>query len=567
MIYTNITVTLPDIKNEQGFEVKDKGNGVRYLYYTKNSHRDKHGNLKHNRHSIGRIVTDEVTELDVLMPNDKYYSFYAKTNPPAGATLRGVGRPKTKEEHGQPYQDHEVYAFGYMLSCYLLAHNLGLDDILKQSFGTKVQKEIMAVASAMASKNNYGLSMIEDFTQKHYCFTQLKLTSPRLSELYGEISEESRKDFFSKWVEHNQYKKFVCYDVSSVSSYAKNITVIAWGYNRDKEKLPQFNLGLFCDMQSKLPLYYQAYNGSLNDFSNLPYVLDEAIPYGLTKQLTLVMDGGFCLEQNLELIYEKGITAIMGAPLDFGVGIREQMVAWLTHDDVKVRENVLVYHSENFYYHETEVKINSKSLRLILFKSSASRAREESSLASLYTSIEQELTDKSKISEKLVEKYSCYFDIDRKDDGSFTFEFNQSKYNESLQLCGCFGLITNNQKLKAVEILKLYREKNTVEESFASIKNDILGERMYVSKDTSLHGKLFIAFIALIIRKQFKKLLGDYVKKNRLNLDGCLMLLSDLKCVKRENRWFLQNRPTKRQRELLECLKLDLSYIDGYSSL
>ena len=37
MIYTNITVTLPDIKNEQGFEVKDKGNGVRYLYYTKNS--------------------------------------------------------------------------------------------------------------------------------------------------------------------------------------------------------------------------------------------------------------------------------------------------------------------------------------------------------------------------------------------------------------------------------------------------------------------------------------------------------------------------------------------------
>ena len=38
--------------------------------------------------------------------------------------------------------------------------------------------------------------------------------------------------------------KGVFYDISSISSYSKKIEGVEWGYNRDKERLAQINIGM-----------------------------------------------------------------------------------------------------------------------------------------------------------------------------------------------------------------------------------------------------------------------------------------------------------------------------------
>ena len=48
--------------------------------------------------------------------------------------------------------------------------------------------------------------------------------------------------------------EFLAYDVTSISSYSKGIESLEWGYNRDKEKLPQLNLGMYYGESSGLPL-------------------------------------------------------------------------------------------------------------------------------------------------------------------------------------------------------------------------------------------------------------------------------------------------------------------------
>lgn len=56
--------------------------------------------------------------------------------------------------------------------------------------------------------------------------------------------------------------EYVAYDVTSISSYSKNISELEWGYNRDKERLPQINMGMYYGEESRLPLYYRIYPGS-----------------------------------------------------------------------------------------------------------------------------------------------------------------------------------------------------------------------------------------------------------------------------------------------------------------
>jgi hypothetical protein len=46
----------------------------------------------------------------------------------------------------------------------------------------------------------------------------------------------------------------VCYGVTSISSYARQMTAVERGYNRDGDDLAQYNLGLFCDESTKPPL-------------------------------------------------------------------------------------------------------------------------------------------------------------------------------------------------------------------------------------------------------------------------------------------------------------------------
>ena len=52
--------------------------------------------------------------------------------------------------------------------------------------------------------------------------------------------------------------------------------MVAWGYNRDNERLPQVNVGMFCTVEHKLPGFFSYYNSSIYDFTNLPYVLEQA---------------------------------------------------------------------------------------------------------------------------------------------------------------------------------------------------------------------------------------------------------------------------------------------------
>ncbi|MDR0751928.1 MAG: hypothetical protein LBF12_05025 [Christensenellaceae bacterium] len=103
------------------------------------------------------------------------------------------------------------------------------------------------------------------------------------------------------------------YDVTSISSYSEEIIDVEYGYNRDGEHLAQFNIGMFCDKVSGLPIYYSKYNGSINDKANLNYIFKNAKSIGITD-VDIIMDTEFCIPKSFKKLSTFCNTFIVRMP-------------------------------------------------------------------------------------------------------------------------------------------------------------------------------------------------------------------------------------------------------------
>jgi len=72
----------------------------------------------------------------------------------------------------------------------------------------------------------------------------MSLTSQRISEILSSIGTDGKQTFLAKWMAMSLEDDYICYDITSVSSYSALNEYIKYGHNRDGEKLPQLNLGM-----------------------------------------------------------------------------------------------------------------------------------------------------------------------------------------------------------------------------------------------------------------------------------------------------------------------------------
>ena len=557
MLYTEISIPLPD---DSRYELYKQGKGTTYVKYRIKSYRHE-GRLKHDRLLIGRLVIDPIDGAKMFHPNSNYFSFF-NVQPPTFSKVKGPGRPRkaSKEPVSIERKSNEA-AFGYSIACHSLAREHSLDQILINSFGDALANKILAVGAFFGAGAPGGLTNIDHFTYKHMCFTDGVITSQGLSQLYQEITTAQCNDFFKEWTKYCCADDCICYDVTSISNYCTSLPMVAWGYNSDKERLPQVNVGMFCTIERKLPVFFSCYNGSINDFTNLPYVLEQARLNGLEQDvpLTLVLDGGFAASESLDIARQHGCEFIVGAPLDLSKDIRNQVLDW-RGSPLSSNTSLIQRHDETIRCSVKELTIGRINTRLMMYKSPLSSARDESTLNSYVAKIAQELKTATRLSQSKLKLYSQFFHINE-DDG-LRFELKEKHYSELLELCGCFAMLCTRNDLSPNEVLDIYRAKDCVEKSFSIFKNDVQDERLQVNYQDSINGKLFLAFIGLILRKTLENKLRSYLTKSRIDIDSAIARLMDITCRKQNDEWVLTSALSKQQKELVKALDLPISQLD-----
>jgi len=255
MTLISIKVPLP----KDGIIIRRVGK-YRYVYKVLNTYRNEKGQPTNTRVSIGKF--DEKS--DMLIPNDKYWELYGETFPALNETeLYPNSSSPPATGFGSVHSIGATFFIGHILE------SLGLAEILRDTFGSVRASHITTAAAYMVCRGNV-FERVNDWCEG-YTLHEPPLSSPSASSLFSSITLDERMGFFTDWVSLQPEDEYYAYDITSFSSYAVDISDLEWGYNRDKEKVPQINLGCYLGQKSGLPVFYVTYPGSIVDKECLKY--------------------------------------------------------------------------------------------------------------------------------------------------------------------------------------------------------------------------------------------------------------------------------------------------------
>ena len=507
--------------------IKYKSKDKTYVYHITRIYRNEKGKPTNDRVSIGKI--DE--ETGMLIPNKNYYEIYASS-----------------AEQSKQIEIESIKSCGVTYAIDGLLNELGLIEIMKKKF-SKHADQIIALAEYILCEGNV-MSYYEDWYDEVYPHGNIQLSSAGISRIFQAIDYKSRIDFFKTWIYARNQSEYIAYDVTSVSSYAKGIEALEWGYNRDKESLPQINFGMYYGQQSMLPLYYCVYPGSVPDKTHLEYMLrdNELIGLNGTKY---VMDRGFFTADNLRLMTEAGTRFIISVP-NSSLFARELIDRY---------RNQIVNRSEcrlgkNLPYAKSVIREDfGMRVKAHIYYNPAKAAAEEEILFDELEKCERALSEMTEPPARSL-RYDRYFKINRSKDGGVGYIRDNEKINTTISRLGFFIIVETDFEASSLEILMTYRQRDVVEKSFDDLKNELDMKRIHCHSDETMEGKMFVAFFALILRSCMQNKLRLYLGETGLSFSSVLKELRKIKYVHTKDGKKLLSPVTKKQRDILSACGL-----------
>lgn len=318
------------------------------------------------------------------------------------------------------------------------------------------------------------------------------------------------------------------------------------------------------DKTNRVPLFYEEYPGSITDVSQFPFMVDKVIEYGY-KKIGFILDRGYFSKENIHyldknnysfIIMCKGCKTLVSYLVLKNRGLFEQNREYAINQykvyGITVSERLYDEDTKNRYFH-------------IYFDPSKFSAEREH--------IENEIDKFKKMIKKSIGKeiqfaktYNQYFTLYYKD-GIFCGAKEKTDVIErELQLCGYFCIITS-EKMTAAQALIHYKGRDISEKLFSSDKTFIGSRSERIQNSQSLSSKIFIEFIALIIRNRIYNLLKEQIiridlRRNYMTVPAAIGELEKIEMKCRNNgKYKLDHAVTKKQKDILSSFGLDVQSI------
>ncbi|MDR1993151.1 MAG: transposase [Nitrososphaerota archaeon] len=524
----NKTIPIP----EKRITYKKATNGTTYLYYTQRAYRNKKGKPTSDEISIGK----KDTKTGNLIPNKNYYNIFQTTNPPQTTT--------------QTLTPNNIQTHGTTTTLTQIANQTGLTTILKNTFPT-THNQLLATAYYILCKGNVMMYIEDWFNQTNIDFTP-KMTDIDTSRLFASITNQERKEFFKQWIKHRGEQEYIAYDVSSLSTYSNNINIAEWGYNRDQENLPQVNLEMYYGMTTQIPVYYDVYSGSIPDKTYMEFMMATAKDLGITK-VCFILDRGFETEDNLIFLRNQGFSFITAMPSS-----RVDVLRFIDENKSRVRSVSNWIKEYDVYGVKCEVELFGLKLWAHVYYDSEKQSFDEKELYACVERLQSEL-GKMSGSKGVSRRYRDFFVVEETGQGVvLSFELDTVLVDVRLGRAGFFVLLCSRGDLSSGEVLGLYRGRDVVEKGFCGFKNGLDFRRVRTHWVRTLEGKLFVGFLALVLRSYMGCLLRGNVELKRLTFDKVLLELEKIRIVTMSDMSQHLIPLTKLQKTILTTLKVPI---------
>lgn len=477
-----------------------------------------------------------------------------KLNPTTGELI-----PSKRLNHLSPaLQNDKVTATSFVAGPSLLlgsiTQELGIEKLLKKCFPDSHQQVLSAVYFLV--QKGGALSHCENWCKSHLHPCQQVLTSQAISKLLTSQTEDARQTFFKQWSRIMMEQECLCYDITSVSSYSEQNEYVKYGYNRDKEKLPQINMAMLFGQESRLPVYYKRLPGNITDVSTLSNFL-KTMDFLGNEKLHLVLDKGFYSNANVDELFAAHHKFTMGVSLHLKW---VQEIVDEFHPDILDLENYRKIGDDVLYVKTKLYKWGTQGKRsyVHLYHNSRAAAEDRDHFHEKLLGYKAELESDNRIKEHET-YYQRYFMIKNTPVRGRQVRFNPEAVQAYRnRYAGFFTLFTNDIK-DPIAALETYRNKDVVENCFDDLKNQLDMKRLRVHHSSTMDGRLFLQFIALIyisaLRKKINsnKSLEHYTVRE---LIGEMETLSKITYSSRYGSIFTES--TKMQKEIARIFGIDL---------
>lgn len=551
-MYLNFSVGIP--QNEKGISRKTI-KGTTYIYYEFGRTYDK--DKKHTvpqTTSIGKQCEDDPKS---MIPNTNFLKFFPEAELPEEL-------PSSSRSSCLKIGAHLVIRkiIGYYK----------LDEMIERIVGKGAGLFLDLAAYAIVTENNAG-QYYPDYAYCHPLFTeQMKVYSDsKISRFLREVKRDDSIQFQNDWNKGRDHseKIYISYDSTNKHCQSGDIEIAEFGHEKEKQKKRIYNFAIGYDVTYRVPAFYEQYPGSENDISQLQFMLNKAAAYGY-KEAGFILDRGYFSQENIRFMDKNDY--------EFVIMVKgcKDIVSELI---LKVRgtfedewENAIPYYDVNGITVKSILYPTDENQRYFhIFYSDSRKAKERSQLEMRIREDKEYLTTLLEKNVTIDNSYETYFDLvywhkGQKDQKLQFVRERKDVISRDIKLCGYFAIITSKE-MTAEAALELYKSRDGSEKLFRGDKS-YLGERsLRVNGDEPKDTKIFIEFVALIIRNKIYTCLKDRMKelkkkKNYMTVPAALKELNKIEMVRQaDGVYYMDHAVTATQKDILQAFNMNAATV------
>ena len=550
-MYYKCKVEIPKIKGK--IYQKEK-NGTVYVEfeYDRKYVPEKRYNIPY-RTTIGKACPDEP---EMMFPNANYLKYFPD------AVLPEIEARAARSS---------CLRIGASLIVQKIISDYGLDDMLKRIVGRDWGLFMDLVAYSIISENN-AAQHYPEYAYNHPLLTEgMKAYSDtKVSDFLKDIGDGRHVDFLNEWngTRDHTERIYITYDSTNKRCQAGDIEIAEYGRPKDGGDKPVFNFSVAYDHGNREPLFYEDYPGSIVDVSQLTLMLGKAEGYGY-RNAGFILDRGYFSAANIRFMdrngYEfvimvKGMKNLVSGLIMENKGtfeeIRSQTIRRYRVSGKTVKARLFPTDGKERYFH--------------IYYSASKYASEREVLEA---DVDRMAKTLKKAEGKKVEFdsiYGKYFDLiyhGEGDDKTFLCGMELSDAVERrVKLCGYFAIVTS-EEMTAADAIHLYKSRDASEKLFRGDKSFLGQNCLRVHSDESAEGKIFVEFVALIIRNRIYTSLQDELvnyenRPNYFTVPAALRELQKIEMIRLyDGAYRLDHAVTSAQKNILKAFGVDEQWI------
>jgi hypothetical protein len=551
-MYYDFRVKVPNIKGKIYRQKRGETTYINYEYdrvYLP----DKQYNIP-KRTTIGKQCDDDET---MMRPNANYLKFFPDAELPGadGRTDRS-----------------SCLRIGAHLVIQKIIEGYRLDGMAQRLIGRDAGLFLDLAAYSIVAENNAG-QYYPDYAYNHPIFTHgMKIYSDaKVSEFLGGLTAGQSAAFLNEWngSRDRSERIYISYDSTNKACQAGDIEIAEFGRSKDGLGKPVFNYSVAYDQGNREPLFYEAYPGSIVDVSQLQLMLEKAEGFGY-KDVGFILDRGYFSKENIRFMDKHGY--------DFIIMVKgmKDLVSGLVLESKGTFE-------ESRRCSIRQYRVNGTTVKGRLFPSDEEDRYfhiyySDSKCASEREAVEAKIERMAKYMEKhegkavrIDRSFERYFELFYHNDGKTDERFMFGREREDvvereIRLCGYFVIVTS-QEMTAKEALSLYKSRDGSEKLFRGDKSYLGNRSLRVQSDEAIDAKIFVEFVALIVRNKIYTCLKDAMvendkKRNYMTVPAAMRELEKIEMVRLPDGVYrLDHAVTAVQKDILKAFRLDATYV------